>query len=179
MSGAIVEFEHFFLSRPIAFYLNVNHREDIAQCLMKMHEYSGLSRDRLAERFFKSNLGLVSFSDNHQGYSELSYIIKVSENGMVEVKEQMRNASGEKKVSVFFTGHYAEFVNTYTNGSSFHLLSKEALQHSNGPYILLKEIDSRIKSTTMLWVHTGNEYYRNLMTLWIAEYHRIVKAQHI
>ena len=178
---ATYSFDHSNVENPIVFYVHFdNYPEGSAEYFWNMH-HERQHKGRLAERFIKANSDVVEFTNSHEYHADTEYQYHVDTNGILTAKKDNGDVSPlDQKFNVFFTGHYAEFINLYGQGIDvlyplecrppYPFVASNSKVKS---YLTLKEIEQEVLNHLQNVVICNYRQYRKDLSLWLKEYRRI------
>ncbi|MCP4473463.1 MAG: hypothetical protein GY821_02615 [Gammaproteobacteria bacterium] len=185
-TSAIYIFEHPLLTQPMRYYVHQdNHPEGAANYFWRMHKhimgrlFENIDiqhyRGELAEVFMKANVEQAEFiSDNTIDHS-IHYRYEINKSGKLNAYQYCDEA---KQYQLFFSDHYAEFINQYladekrdTPGKRLlHRLPTGMLKHTSIRYMSTYLIYAKVVCLFMQLLKTSSNQsdYQNALDDWIA-----------
>lgn len=178
---ATYSFEHEW--RPkVTFYIHMdNYPEGAAVYFWNMHKHRHY-KGSLADTFIKGNPFAVELTNRHEGHSDTEYRYYMDQQGILTAKKS--DYSVENKFITFFSGHYAEFINLYSDylvqtESKYEILyqlSPELSSWRSHAYLTLTDVREKVIELYSL-VLNGCKQYQSDLDIWTVEYQRIKGLQ--
>lgn len=174
---ATYSFKHRFAKKDIVFYVHWdNFPEGAAEYFWEMHQHKHL-KGGLAEVFIKANPLSVEFTRSHEYHADTEYRYHMDKDGFLAAEQIDRNASKFCKFDIFFTGHYAEFINEYNEGAN-HLYQLDAetvypYSTKQVEYMTLNEVQNKVEKLCRDVCVSGYKQYKDDLERWTKELRRI------
>lgn len=179
---ATYSFANSYLEREVTFYIHWDgYPEGAAAYFWNMHSKKHW-KGELAEIFIKANPESAEFTDSHDYHGDTEYRYYMDAKGILTAQEVDREAflTSCPKFLTFFQGHYAEFINQYSDYlmkscndfEKLYLLNQIYSFDSLPCYMTLTELKIKVLQIYSDVVD-GCSQYRKDWTLWEAEYQRV------
>lgn len=193
---ATYSFETELTNKPIVFYIHSdNYPEGAAYYFWQMHKHRHY-KGGLGEIFCKANANATQFTEGHEWHGDTEYRYYMDKNGQLMVEKFVYEP--KKTFVSFFRGHYAEFVNQYSETLeeenkferlyrlSDDLMIDEYLLHerlqgyhtSYYGYLTLSEVKAVIVKllTGILDENSSDNWRTEALSKWGYEYQRLLKC---
>lgn len=174
---ATYSFKHHFARKDIVFYVHWdNYPKGAAKYFWEMHKHKHV-KGELAEMFIKANLLEVEFTKSHEYHADTEYRYHMDVNGFLVAEKVDWDEVKYCKFDIFFTGHYAEFINQYSGNTDrlYQLDAETVYSYSTKQveYMTLDEVKEKVEKLLRDVCINGYKQYEDDLKRWTKELERI------
>jgi hypothetical protein len=157
MASSTYSFQHAFTDQVITFYSRMNDCPDYAaRHFWRMYENEskpfGRVDGELAEIFIKSNPEQMMFSNGHDAHDDTQYRYCIDAQGFLIAMRINTERLCDRKFDVFFSGHYAKFINQYGSKiicGRLYELSEKGKRWIGRSYATIDDIEKDIQEMSV------------------------------
>lgn len=169
-------FKHNWKGETIFYIHSDNYPEGAAEYFWQMHLNKHL-KGCLADVFIKANPLSVELTKNHEYHADTEYRYYMNTNGVLVAKQVDYDVFDNSKFDVFFTGHYAEFINKYCkNADKLYQIDAQIVYQyssSSAEYMTFCEVKDKLNHYLYNVHANGYKQYEDNLMRWTKEFQRI------